>query len=158
MGSSAEATVLSFEILHCPVSSAVANADSTAEALIPVTRITLLRLLTPAAMVTDARGTFKRSEKKRIQASFPRPSTGTALSSNFNASPRMPEIWFRRALGWTLTANVTPFACCLRGIKLQSAPLTEDRCADAHASGALFDGNLEIVRHAHRTQFHIDPG
>ena len=83
----------------------------------PEMRTTLLRLLSPAAMVMDERGTFKSMEKKRIQASFARPSIAGAVSSSFNASPTMPEMRSRLALGWTLTRKVTPFVCRTMGIK-----------------------------------------
>ena len=50
-------------------------------------------------MVTEERGTFKKSEKKSIQASFALPSRGGAVISSLSTSPSTPEIRSRRALG-----------------------------------------------------------
>src|SRR6266446_8356719 len=80
----------------------ISSADS------PATRITLFRLLWPAAIVTDERGTFKSFAKKSMQASLALPSTGGAVSESLSASPTCPVIAFFFARGCTLTAKVTP--------------------------------------------------
>jgi hypothetical protein len=68
------------------------------------------RLLVPAAMVTEERGTFKKSEKNRMQASLARPSVGGAVSSSFKLSPTCPQMRSRLPRGCTFTANDTPSA------------------------------------------------
>jgi hypothetical protein len=50
-------------------------------------------------MVTEDRGTFKRFEKKSMQASLARPSTGGAVSETFNTSPTSPVTAFFLARG-----------------------------------------------------------
>src|SRR5689334_6992144 len=87
---------------------AARNRASTSAAVRPAMRITLLRLVWPPTMVTEARGTFKNSAKNSTQAWLALPSTGGAVSDSFNAWPKMPVIAFLRARGWTLTAKVTP--------------------------------------------------
>jgi len=88
----------------------------TSAAEIPTTRITLFRLVCPAAIMTADRGTRKISEKNSTQAAFAFPSTGGAVNAIFNASPNSPTIAFLFARGWTLIANVTPAAVSLMGI------------------------------------------
>src|SRR5712692_3897115 len=80
----------------------ISSADS------PATRITLFRLVWPAAIVTDERGTFKSFAKNSMQASLALPSTGGAVSATLRASPIWPVIAFFFARGWTLTAKLTP--------------------------------------------------
>ena len=53
--------------------------------------------LSPAAMVTDERGTFKSMAKKSTQASLAFPSTGGAARATFSASPISPVRAFFRA-------------------------------------------------------------
>jgi hypothetical protein len=77
----------------------------------PATRTTLFRLVNPAAILTDALGTFKSPAKNSTHASFAFPSTGGAVRETFNASPTSPVIAFFLARGCTRTANVTPSAC-----------------------------------------------
>lgn len=79
--------------------SITAIVRSTSLTVMPTTRIIFFRLLMPAAMVTDERGTFKNSAKKRMQASLALPSTGGEVSSTFRESPTIPEMRSRRALG-----------------------------------------------------------
>src|ERR1700690_915180 len=74
----------------------------------PATRITLFRLLWPAAIVTEERGTFKSSAKNSMQAWLALPSTGGAVRATFNAPPTSPVTPFFFARGCTLTAKVTP--------------------------------------------------
>ncbi len=85
-------------------------------AVTPATRITLFRLVSPDAMVTEERGTSKRFAKNSIQASFARPSTGGAVKASFSASPNSPVMAFFLARGWTLIAKVTPTAVSRIGI------------------------------------------
>src|ERR1700740_662876 len=65
----------------------------------PPTRITLLRLLRPAAILTEERGTFKRFEKKSMQASLALPSRGGAVRETFSTSPISPAMAFFLARG-----------------------------------------------------------
>src|ERR1035441_6572479 len=74
----------------------------------PATRITLFRLVWPAAIVTEERGTFKRFAKNSMQASLALPSAGGAVRESFRASPTSPVMAFFFARGWTLTAKVAP--------------------------------------------------
>ena len=74
----------------------------------PATRITLFRLVSPAAIVTEERGRFKSFAKKSMQASLALPSTGGAVRASFIASPTSPVMAFFFARGWTLTAKVAP--------------------------------------------------
>src|SRR5439155_20774080 len=74
----------------------------------PATRMTFLRLFSPELMVTEERGTFKKSAQNSMQASLARPSTGGAVKDNFSASPISPVMAFFLARGWTLIANVAP--------------------------------------------------
>src|ERR1019366_2720568 len=145
----------------------------------PATRITLFRLVWPAAIVTEERGTFKRFAKNSMQASLALPSAGGAVRESFRASPTSPVMAFFFARGWTLTAKVAPlgesFIAAIerlyhrghRGTRgnptsflaiplCSSVPLwstffslPEDRGPDAHAGCSLFDRDFEIVRHAH---------
>src|SRR5712692_2983609 len=80
----------------------ISSADS------PATRITLFRLVWPAAIVTDERGTFKSFAKNSIQAWLALPSIGGAVSATLRASPTWPVIAFFFARGWILTATVVP--------------------------------------------------
>jgi hypothetical protein len=64
-----------------------------------MTRITLLRLVRPDAIVTEEHGTFKRLAKNSMQASLARPSTGGAVRAILRAFPTSPVIAFFRALG-----------------------------------------------------------
>jgi len=68
------------------------NRLCTSSAVNPSTRITLFRLLWPAAILTDDRGTFKSLAKKSMQASLAFPSTGGAVSETLSASPTSPVI------------------------------------------------------------------
>jgi hypothetical protein len=68
--------------------------------------MTFLRLFSPELMVTEERGTFKKSAKNSMQASLARPSTGGAVKDSFSASPISPVMAFFLARGWTLIANV----------------------------------------------------
>jgi len=74
----------------------------------PTTRMIFARLLSPEAMVTEDRGSFKSFAKNSMQASLARPSTGGAVRLTLRASPTSPVTAFFFARGWTLTANVTP--------------------------------------------------
>jgi hypothetical protein len=65
----------------------------------PATRIVLLRLLWPEAMVTEDRGTFKSFAKNSMQASFARPSVGGTVRESLSASPTSPVIAFLFARG-----------------------------------------------------------
>src|SRR5713226_233681 len=80
----------------------ISSADS------PATRITLFRLVWPAAIVMEERGRFKSFAKNSMQASLAFPSTGGAVSESFSASPTSPVIAFFLARGWILTAKVAP--------------------------------------------------
>ena len=92
---------------------ATPSRSLTTAAEIPTTRMTLFRLVSPAAIITADRGTRSTSEKNSTQAAFAFPSTGGAVNATFNASPNSPTIAFRFARGWTLIANVTPAAVSL---------------------------------------------
>ena len=80
----------------------VLKVGLTVSASIPVAviSITLFRLLWPAAIVTDERGTFKSFAKKSMQASFALPSTGGAVNETLSASPTLPFTAFFLARGW----------------------------------------------------------
>src|SRR5258708_28899924 len=80
----------------------------TCWAVRPETRITLIRLVWPAAIVTEERGRFKSFAKNSMQASFALPSTGGAVRASFSASPTSPVMASFFARGWTLTAKVIP--------------------------------------------------
>ena len=67
--------------------------------------MTLFRLVSPDAMVTEERGTSKRFAKNSMQASLARPSTGGAVKASFSASPIVPVMAFFLARGCTLTAK-----------------------------------------------------
>src|ERR1700678_206440 len=75
----------------------------------PMTRITLLRLLWPAAILMEDRGTFKIFARNSTQASFALLSIGGAVRETLSASPAVPVMAFFFARGCTFTANVTPF-------------------------------------------------
>jgi len=79
--------------------STLRSLDSTCAADRPLTRISLLRLLSPAAMVTEERGTFKKSAKNATQASLARPSIGGAVRASFSVSPISPVMAFFLARG-----------------------------------------------------------
>jgi hypothetical protein len=83
---------------------------------IPATRITFRRPLSPDAMVTDERETFKRFAKNSMQASLARLSTGGAVIESLSASPASPVMAFFLARGWTLTAKLTPDGVSWMGI------------------------------------------
>src|SRR5579859_2318030 len=83
---------------------------------IPITRITLSRLVAPLAMVTEERGISKIPARNSITALLALPSTGGAVREIFRASPAMPVIAVRLARGWTLTENVTSLAVSRTGI------------------------------------------
>src|SRR5271166_101162 len=89
---------------------------STCMAERPLTRIILFRLLSPAAIVTDDRGTFKTSARNAIQASLARPSIGGAVSATFSASPTSPVMAFFFARGCALTWKVAPDGVLRMGI------------------------------------------
>src|SRR5579863_4539439 len=74
----------------------------------PVTRMTLLRLVWPDAMVTEDRGTFKSFAKNSMHASLARPSTGGVVKETFRASPSSPVMAFFFARGRTRTEKETP--------------------------------------------------
>src|SRR5580698_1322389 len=74
----------------------------------PNTRITLFRLVWPAAIVTEERDTFKSFAKKSIQAALALPPTGGAVRDSLRASPTVPVMAFFLARGWILTAKVIP--------------------------------------------------
>src|SRR6266481_4907488 len=80
----------------------ISSADS------PATRITLFRLVWPAAIVTDERGTFKSFVKNSMQASLALLSTGGAVIASLKGLPTCPVIASFFARGWTLTAKLTP--------------------------------------------------
>src|ERR1700682_204849 len=80
----------------------------TCWAVRPKTRITLFRLVWPAAIVTEERGRFKSFAKNSMQAALALPSTGGLVMASFSASPTSPVIAFFLARGWTLTAKVIP--------------------------------------------------
>jgi hypothetical protein len=61
----------------------------TSSADMPAIRIALLRLLWPAAIVTEERGTFKSFAKKSMQASLALPSTGGTVRDSFSADPHL---------------------------------------------------------------------
>src|SRR6185369_13890982 len=151
----------------------------------PATRITLLRLFLPAAIVIEERWTFKSFAKNSMQASLARPSRGGAVSATFSESPISPVIASFFARGWTLMAKTAPSAVSrtwnmgietyhrgteprrnlLFAIEMRFAcvfrylrlrPLSEDACAHAHTSRAFRDGNFEIVRHAHGEDGHFN--
>ncbi len=82
----------------------------TSSAESPTTRITLLRLVWPEAMVTEDRGSFKSFAKNAMQASLALPSSGGAVSESFNALSSSPVIAFFLARGWIFIANVAPCA------------------------------------------------
>jgi hypothetical protein len=75
------------------------SLSRTCSADIPATRMTLLRLLKPDAMVTELCGTFKSFAKNSMQAWLARPSVGGAVRETFNASPISPVIAFFLARG-----------------------------------------------------------
>ena len=92
-----------------PISAqGVLNRFRNSSAVSPATRIIFLRPDWPDAMVTDERGTFKRSAKNSIQASLARPSMGGAVNVSFSASPSSPVMAFFLPRGWTLTVKTTP--------------------------------------------------
>jgi hypothetical protein len=70
--------------------------------------MTLLRLLWPAAMVIEERGTSKSFAKNCTQASLARPSIGGAVSATLRAPPTSPVMAFFFARELTLTAKVAP--------------------------------------------------
>ena len=74
----------------------------------PMTRITLFRLLSPDAILTEDRGTFKSFAKNSTHASFARPSTGGVVSESLIASPTSPVMPSFCARGCTFTAKLTP--------------------------------------------------
>src|SRR6202521_3774763 len=80
----------------------------TCWAVRPKTRITLFRLVWPAAIVTEERGRFKSFAKNSMPAALALPSTGGAVRASFSASPTSPVMAFFFARGWTLTAKVAP--------------------------------------------------
>jgi len=84
------------------------SLTSTCAADMPLTRISLFRLVSPAAIVTDERGTFKNSARNAMQASLARPSSGGAVSASFTASPTVPVMAFLFARGCTLSRKVAP--------------------------------------------------
>src|SRR5579863_2626632 len=78
--------------------------------------MTLFRLVSPDAMVTEERGTAKRFAKNSMQASLARPSTGGAVRASFSASPTAPVMAFFLARGCTLTVKATPAEISRTGI------------------------------------------
>ncbi len=92
---------------------------------IPATRITLLRLVWPDAMVTEERGTFKSFAKKSMQTALALPSMGGAVSATFSASPVSPVMALFVARGCTLTAKLTPASVCCIGINCLAAPFSD---------------------------------
>src|SRR5580704_17740822 len=86
----------------------VLSRRCTSSADNPATRMTLFRLVSPDAMVTEERGTSKSFAKNSMQASLARPSTGGAIKASFSASPTTPVMAFFLARGWTFTAKDTP--------------------------------------------------
>jgi hypothetical protein len=82
--------------------------------------MTFLRLVWPAAIVTDERATFKSLEINSIHASLARPSTGGEVKESLRASPSSPEMAFFLARGWTLMAKVAPCGVSFTGIKCLS--------------------------------------
>ena len=123
-------------------STALRKRSSTHAAVTPATRITLLRLLCPAAIVTDERGTFKSSAKNATHASFARPSIGGAVSATFSASPTSPTMAFFFARGCTLTDKVAPVGVS-RTVIICSFSLRRRHCmADRHSTSPA----TEMVR------------
>src|ERR1700727_2956000 len=88
----------------------------TCSAVTPTARITLFRLVSPAAIVTEERGRFKSFAKRSIQAALALPLVGEAVREIFSASPISPVIAFFLARGWTLTAKVVPASESQTGI------------------------------------------
>src|SRR5271156_6738760 len=123
----------------------------------PQTRhpITLFRLVWPAAIVTEERGSFKSFAKNSMQAWLALPSIGGAVRESFSASPTSPVMAFFFARGWTLTAKIVPAGDSLSSSIIFRA-FPKDRCPHAHASRSLFDGDFEIVRHPHGENVHPD--
>jgi hypothetical protein len=136
---------------------------------------TLFLLFWPEAMVTEDRATFKKSARNSMQAWLARPATGGAVRDSLRASPSSPVMALVLARGCTLTENVAPpevswieiiEAICHGGQRgyggssgffvLTSSPgsvyrpLAKDGGSYPHAGRAFFDGNFEVVRHAHR--------
>ncbi len=106
---------------------------STCAADIPLTRITLFRLLSPAAIVTDECGTFKTSARNSMQAWLARPSTGGAVKASFSASPTSPVMAFFFARGCTFTWNVAPDEVSRMGIMVMDGR-QRSRCRCARRS------------------------
>src|SRR6266852_1374477 len=78
----------------------------------------LLRLCSPAAILTAASGTFKRDASSLRRASFARSSTGGAVKRTLSAPWYSPAIWSRLARGWTRTAKLpTPSFSVIRNAR-----------------------------------------
>ena len=115
-----------FQIVQCSVARAPSLSRSmisrtlipirfrTSSADSPATRTTFLRLLSPDAMVTEERGTFKRFAKNSMQDWLALLSTGGAVKESLSAPPISPVMTFFFARGWTLTAKLAP-RCFLNG-------------------------------------------
>src|SRR5262249_39490529 len=151
---------LKFQILNFKLS---ASRCSTSCLPRPATLTTLFLLVSPLAMVTEARGISNKSAKNSITAWLARPSTGGAVSASFRASPLVPVIAFLRARGWTFTAKEMPLALSVSGIigvagSCGLRPGPEDGRADAHAGRAFFNRDLKIVRHAHGERVQVNAG
>jgi hypothetical protein len=93
--------------------------------------MTLFRLVSPDAMVTEERGTSKRFAKNSMQASLARPSTGGAVKASFSASPIVPVMAFFLARGCTFTAKATPAEVSRTGI-INSDFTTEAQRTSTH--------------------------
>src|SRR3954468_9094662 len=78
---------------------AARNRCSTTAAVSPATRITFRRLVSPAAIVTDERATFKSLARNSMHDSLARPSIGGEVRDSLSASPSSPETAFFLARG-----------------------------------------------------------
>src|SRR5216684_1176172 len=151
------------------------NRFLNSSAVRPSTRIIFLRLLSPDAMVTEARGTFKRFAKNSMQASLARPSLGGAVKETLRASPTSPVIAFFFARGWSLMAKLTPVevsrigiipgwnlmdarCCATSPLSLSIFSFAKDRRSHPHTGRAFLNGDFKVVRHSHRKHVHIDIG
>jgi hypothetical protein len=71
----------------------------TSSAESPTTRMTFVRLVSPEAMVTEDRGTFKSFAKNSMHAALALPSIGGAVREIITVSPSSPVMAFFFARG-----------------------------------------------------------
>src|ERR1700722_6459700 len=105
--------------------------------VIPAMEMRLVRLFSPATILTAATCTFKRSASKRRNASFARFSSAGAVSRTFSASPYAPSIAFRLARG--ITRTIIVIAPLRSTISIPLSPLARrtTRCRSGFLSRLL---------------------